>query len=129
MNKTPKVMVCVTVQRSSEKLIRAGHDIASALEGLLYVVHVVKQGGAFLGNENQGEALEHLYQLSRELDAQMNVIRAEYVVETLVKTARQYGATIIVLGAPARHAPGEDFAGVLQARLPKVEVRTVFDKD
>ncbi len=60
MNKT-NIMVCVTQQKTCERLILSGYKLAEATKGKLYVIHVVNEKDKFLNNVNDGEALEYLF--------------------------------------------------------------------
>ncbi len=120
-----QVLVCVTGQRTCARLIQEGAAIAKQLEGTLSVVHVAAQGAALLGNAREDEALEFLFRAADEAGADMNVLRAKDVMDTLVEFARERQADCIVVGAgTGRDAGG--FAEQLRMRLPRVEVRSVF---
>jgi len=43
MRKKKRIMVCVTQQKSCERLIKRGAELSDAKHGDLYVVHVVKE--------------------------------------------------------------------------------------
>ena len=112
-------MVCVTVQRTCERLIREGAKIAG--EQGLSVVHVVKNGGAMLGGKSDEEALEYLYGISRAYGAEMDMLRSDDVLGTIATFARQNDIAYLVIGAPKqrRHL---NASGSLQQKLPDVKV-------
>jgi len=119
------VLVCVTGQKTSERLIREGALIAEQLEGKVSVVHVAPKGAAILGNDHEGEALEYLFRAAGEVDADMTVLRAGDVLDTLVAFVRERQADCVVVGI----APGKDgdaFAQRLRVSLPNVEVRSIY---
>lgn len=112
-------MVCVTVQKNCERLIREGAALCGN-EGLS-VVHVVKNGGNMLGADNDGEAMDFLYKAARTYGADMDVLRANDVTGTLVEFARRNEIRYLVIGEAKEHARAN--VGVqLQARLPDVRV-------
>jgi len=120
-----RVLVCVTGQKTCERLIQEGAAIAGQFEGKVSVVHVAPKGAAILGNHHEGEALEYLFRAADEVDADMTVLRAGDVMDTLVHFACEQQVDCIVVGtAPGRD--GDAFAQRLRARLPSVEVRSVF---
>ena len=84
-----KIMVCVTRQKTCERLIRMGEKIANHSKGELSVVHVAKMGTNFLDNPHEGEALEYLFQISKHAGADLSVLRSDNVVNTLVKFAKK----------------------------------------
>ena len=53
MEKT-NVMVCVTQQKTCERLILNGYNLAKAKNGKLYVIHVVNEKEKFLESINDG---------------------------------------------------------------------------
>lgn len=92
------ILVCVTVQKECERLIKRGQQEAQ-LSGLpLHVVHV-NTGKAILGNPDAAEALNHLYALAREFDAEMNILQGTDVIQTIVTYAKQRNAQALILGA------------------------------
>ena len=119
------VLVCVTGQKTCERLIVEGAAKARALDAALSVVHVAKKEGSWLiGNAaSEGEALEYLYKISTEHGADMTVIRAEDIISTLVAHARKVGAAMMVLGAPSKGDAG--FVRDLRPLLPEVAFHIV----
>lgn len=115
-------MVCVTVQRTCERLIREGARLAGD-EGLS-VVHVVKSGGAVLGGDSDAGALEYLFQISRTYGAQMDMLRSDDVLGTIADFARAGGIAYLVIGEAPRRGH-TDVAASLRARLPDVRVFVV----
>lgn len=120
------VLVCVTGQKTCERLIVEGAKKARELGADLSVVHVARKEGSWLiGNAaSEGEALEYLYKISTEHGADMTVIRADDVLSTLAAHARKVGAVMMVLGAPAKG--DAEFVRDLQLRLPEMEFHVVF---
>lgn len=98
MKKTPSVLVCVTTQKTCERLILEGVKIAKPLRADLYLVHVAKTGQYFLGSEYEGPALDHLFHISKEYGADMMVLRSDNVAEALASHAKSCGATHMVFG-------------------------------
>ena len=79
-NAPKKTMVCVTVQKTCERLIRAGASLAGGAG--LSVVHVARSGEALLGGSSESEALEYLFRISREYGAEMDMLRSDDVIDT-----------------------------------------------
>lgn len=115
---SPKTMVCVTVQKTCERLIREGAIVSGGSD--LCVLHVAKGGESFLGSENDAEALEYLYRISREFGAEMDVLRSDDVVEAVAVYAKQNNVGRVVLGASGKHGKSS-LAGKLRTKLRKVE--------
>ncbi len=120
MPTTPKkTMVCVTVQKTCERLIREGAKQAGGAG--LSVVHVARNGAKLLGGGTEGEALEYLFRIAREYGAEMEMIRAEDVVETVVDLVKQNSIECVVVGAGGTSG-AYDFSGQIRARMPGVAI-------
>ena len=78
MSRRPRVMVCVTRQKTCERLIRVGKKLVNGSEGELVVVHVSRVGDNFLGSNDEGEALDYLFQEAKNAGANLTVIRSDY---------------------------------------------------
>ena len=55
------VMVCVTQQKTCDRLIRYGHEVLDGQEGELFIIHVAPKDFKILGSSEEGEALDYLY--------------------------------------------------------------------
>ena len=55
MTRIPRVLVCVTGQKSCEHLIHVGAEIAREDGAELSVVHVAKMGANFLGSASEAQ--------------------------------------------------------------------------
>lgn len=121
---TPCVLVCVTGQKTCERLILEGRKQADELGAPLSVVHVAKPGAGFLGNPAEGQAIEYLYKISTEHNADMALIHSNDVVATLAQHARRVNAIMVVLGVPGK---GDwAIAHELRAHLPDAELHVVY---
>ena len=125
MNKGNKVMVCVTRQKTCERLIKVGRNISIKREGDLKVVHVAKIGDNFLGNPDEGEAVEYLFQRSKTVGAEMTVLRADDTIGTIVEYAKKNNIDVIILGEGPSSKDDENIIKQIERRLPGVELRVV----
>ena len=117
------ILVCVTVQKTCERLIARGVALAQKEQLPLRVVHVSRGHDALLGNPDTADAFNYLYQLAREAGAEMTVLRSENVVETLCAFAREHRAAHLVLGRSRDKGP--DVTRALCAALGSVPVTLV----
>jgi K+-sensing histidine kinase KdpD len=92
------VMVCVTQQKTCDRLIRYGHDFLNKENGELFIIHVAHYEFKFLGNTQEGEALEYLYQKALEYGANLTVVRSNHVLDTLVDLVEKNSISHVVLG-------------------------------
>jgi K+-sensing histidine kinase KdpD len=124
--KSMNIMVCVTNQKTCEKLIAQGmRRVAAAPGALLHIVHAVRTGQGFLGAKDQGDAIEYLFTAAQLAGAELTLLHADRVEETLAAYAKRQGVNLMILGAPMPAGP-ESFVARLQRRLPAVEFDTVY---
>nr|WP_122012201.1 universal stress protein UspA [Maliibacterium massiliense] len=125
MKKKPSVMVCVTSQKTCERLIKAGARTAKALKAPLHVVHVAQSGHRFLDDEHEGEALEYLFHISKQYEADMAVLRSDDVAESLVQYALYNKAREVIFGqSPEPLGPGNIIVQV-KDRLQGVHIEVL----
>ncbi|MDF3000260.1 MAG: universal stress protein UspA [Bacillota bacterium] len=97
-DKMKNVMVCVTQQKTCDRLIRYGHDFLGDQKGELFIIHVAHYQIKFLGNSKEGEALEYLYEKALEYGANLTVVRSNDVLETLDDLVKKNKITHVILG-------------------------------
>lgn len=92
------VMVCVTQQKTCDRLIRYGHEFLGDHKGELFIIHVAHYQIKFLGNSKEGEALEYLYEKALEYGANLTVVRSNDVLETLTELIKKNKITHVIVG-------------------------------
>lgn len=92
------VLVCVTLQKGCERLIRAGKRFADAEKIPLHVLSVERADKTNLANPAEREALDYLYDLSRSAGAEMSVQRDNDVFGAIKRYAESIGAICVVVG-------------------------------
>ncbi len=116
------IMVCVTQQKTSEKLIKAGYEISKEMEAAsLFVIHVVNENDKLLYNLSDGDALEYLFEITKELGADLVVKRSKNVVNTLIEFAQENSISHIVMGSNANAKLNKHYDQKLKAKLKNVE--------
>ena len=83
MGRSLNVLICVTRQISCERLIRIGYDVSKKSGGKPHVIHVAPIGENFLGNPKEGEALDYLFYISKQVGAEITVLSSNEMVEDL----------------------------------------------
>ena len=92
------VLVCVTKQKSCDRLIRYGRELADGEGGELFIVHIAHYAFKILGQEEESDALEYLYQKSLEYGANLTIVRSNNVLATLVSLVGKHNISKVVLG-------------------------------
>ena len=112
------VMVCVTQQKTCDRLISQGYEFLNDEKGELFIIHVAHYQFKFLGNSKEGEALEYLYEKALEYGAQLTV-RSNHVLDTLVDLVEKYNITHIILGESGETMDGNNLIQQLSNRVKK----------
>lgn len=122
MKKT-NVMVCVTQQKTCERLILNGYRLVETKKGKLYVIHVVNEKEKFLENIDDGEALEYLFGVSKKVGADLTVLRSRNIMQTMIDFANNNNITHMIMGTtPSNESTNNSGFGLkLQDSLPHVE--------
>ncbi len=113
------VLVCVTQQKTSSKLIQKGVELSREEKSCLNVIHVVNENDKLLYGLSDGDALEYLFEITKEVGANLVVKRSKDVVKSIVDYAMETHCTHIVLGSSKNSS--NNFVSKLQKKLPDVE--------
>ena len=112
-------MVCVTQQKTCDRLIQYGHELTEELKGDLFIIHVAQYQFKFLGNSEEGEALEYLYEKAMEYGAQLTVVRSNNVEDTLNDLVKKYKITHVILGESGESEEESNVVAQLTSRIKK----------
>ncbi len=116
-------MVCVTSQRSCDRLMARGAELAAQAGGnaRLHVVHCVETGRNFMNAAYESDAIEYLFTAAQLAGADLSLLRAENVDDALVNYALEHDVDTIILGEGNAGAQFKDHIAIrLQRRLPDV---------
>ncbi|MEX1376931.1 MAG: universal stress protein [Eubacteriales bacterium] len=116
------IMVCVTRQRSCERLIKRAVSMNEETGGSIGVVHVAGLNENLMGNPDEGAALDILFSVSKYNGAQMHMLRSDDLTETLVEFAKEHDVDILILGESK--STGNKVKSIVSAfnkHLPNVE--------
>ncbi|MCX7922316.1 MAG: universal stress protein [Clostridia bacterium] len=125
MNPFQNVLVCVTQQKTCERLIRKAVDLIGEQKGDLFVIHVAKNEWNFLDNDKEGEALEYLFSISKSIGANLYVLRSDDIVNTIVDFARDNRINYIVMGETRNDHKENYFYTELKKLMPNVEIHVI----
>lgn len=125
MVNVPRVMVCVTRQKTCERLIKVGQMLVNGTGGKLKVIHVTKAGLNVLGNPDEGEALDYLFQVSKQAGAEMTVLRSDNILNTLLDFARSNNITEIVVGESPDPDSKKSLIHNMEYMLPGIKFNVV----
>ncbi len=125
LNSKRNILVCITQQKTCERLIREAADIKNDYEGELHVIHVAKNEWKFLDNAKEGEALEYLFNVSKSVGANLSVLRSDDIVETILKYVKENNINFIVVGKSKEMHKENNFIKTLENSISNVEICVV----
>ena len=117
MNK--RVMVCVTQQKSCERLISKGASLVGGDADELHVIHVVKENWKYFGQLQEADALEYLFDISKNHGAFLTVQKATDIENTLSKFAEKNSIDVIVMGESKEPTAQQNMINRLQKHTSK----------
>jgi len=118
-----KVLVCITAQSNSKRLIQYGYDVAKSLNGELHVLHVVKGNNIFISDDSS-RLLQNLFEYGSARNAVVHALCGDNVTETINKFVKSYKITDLVLGVlnDALPVKSENVYEKLKWKMPYVEI-------
>lgn len=119
MDKDKLVLVCVTAQRSSENLVKAGKDIAEKSKAALEVVSVLP----LIQNGENNQIIEELFQLSKSYGGEMAVYFNDDPTLTVSAHVAKRKPLTIVTGFPGENS--NDFINLIHALFPETPISMV----
>jgi K+-sensing histidine kinase KdpD len=110
-------MVCVTQQKTCDRLIKYGRELLGDEPGELLIIHVAPGQYKFLGNSQEGEALDYLYEKAKEYGASLSVLRSDDILKTLAEQAQKNRVDVIVIGESREGYAPSNIVARLEERL------------
>lgn len=95
---TKNILVCVTQQKTCERLINKAHELVNEYKGELYVINVVRNDLNFLDSVRESEALEYLFGISKSIGANLTVLKSDNIAGTIAQYADENHISCIILG-------------------------------
>ncbi len=102
-----RIMVCVTKQKTCQRLIEYGKALKTSDDDTMHIVHVAGVDYNFLGDSEEGRALDFLYEKAREAGADLLVLKSDDVLETISGVVKDNRIDKIVVGV-SREEKGFD---------------------
>ena len=125
MKSLKNILVCVTQQKTCERLILKASEIKRESDGELFVIHVVKDGLNFLNNPKEGEALQYLFEISKSVGANLAVLKSDNVVKCIADFAKDNNIDCIILGSSPTGQGNDSFYNKLRSVMPNIEIFVV----
>lgn len=117
MKRNKKIMVCVTQQKSCERLIDYGTKLIADEADELHVIHVVKENWKYFGQLEEKDALDYLFEVSKEKEAMLTVIKAKDIEKALSQFATKNEITDVVMGESLEASEQQNMIRRLQEKM------------
>ena len=114
---TKNILVCVTQQKTCERLINSAHELVNEYKGKLYIINVVKNDLNFLDSVRESEALEYLFGISKSIGANLTVLKSDEIASTIAQYADENHINCIILGKSPSANKGNHFVKELKNLL------------
>ncbi len=124
MNNTKTVLVCVTAQKSSEALVRAGKALADKNKAELEVVSVLPLESGEL--KTDPEVLENIYRTAKNQGGKMAVYFSDDPTLTVAAHIAKRKPVTIVTGFPGENS--NEFLSVIRMLIPDIPI-TMVDRE
>ncbi|WP_058485569.1 universal stress protein [Defluviitalea phaphyphila] len=122
---TQKILVCITIQQNSRRLIKKGAELANRVGGELHILHV-EHGNSILSKNDSAQLFEELFDYASELGGEVHVVCDDKVPERIVKFIKDMNITQLVLGETMRskihRLITKDIKNYITSTTPEVEV-------
>lgn len=122
MKQKRRILVCVTQQKSCERLIDYGHSLVRSSHDELHVIHVVKENWKYFGQLEEKDALEYLFESSKKRSAMLTVVKALDIEKTLSDFAENHKITDIVMGESFEKSEQQNMINRVQDKT-RIKVR------
>ncbi len=124
MRKEKKVLVCITPQTNSKRLILKGSEIAKSIEATLHILHVEK-GNNIFQTEKSAELLQELFNFGSELGGIVHGICGDNIPKAIKRFMSRNKITHVVLGATLEQ--NDEVNNRIRKLMPNISV-TILER-
>jgi len=120
MKHNKRIMVCVTQQKSCERLIDFGVGLVTSDSDELHVIHVVKENWKYFGQLEEKDALDYLFEASKAKSAMLTVVKAKDIEKALSDFAVKHKITDVIMGESFEDSAQQNMIKRLQEKMATV---------
>jgi two-component system, OmpR family, sensor histidine kinase KdpD len=113
-----KLLVCLSSNKSMEKLLLIAHRMANDLKAEWYAAHVESPQQVHLSDKSRAQLYRNIH-LAEELGAKTLTLSGNIIADALIKFAKEKNVTLIISGLSRRSRFDEFFKGSVLNRLVK----------
>lgn len=111
-----KVLVCITIQENSRRLISEGSALAQSTEAPLHILHI-RKGETIFDNPESSNLLENLFDYGSELGGEVHFLCSNNITQTIIDFIIDNHITQLVIGEAPLSNEALDKAGVYEELL------------
>lgn len=98
----PKILVGITIQENSRRLIDEGVRLSKSLNAPLHILHI-RKGETIFDNPESSLLLEDLFAYGGELGGEVHFLCGEHVSKTFLDFVKDNDITHLVIGESPSH--------------------------
>lgn len=98
----PKILVGITIQENSRRLIDEGVKLSKSLNAPLHILHI-RKGETIFDNPESSMLLEDLFAYGGELGGEVHFLCGKHVSKTFTNFVKENGITHLVIGEAPSH--------------------------
>lgn len=99
-----KVLVCITIQENSRRLISEGFTLAQSIDAPLHILHI-RKGETVFDNADSSKLLEDLFAYGSELGGEIHFLCSNNISETISNFIIDEHITEVVIGETVEGTP------------------------
>lgn len=103
-----------------------GNELRKNNKDNLYIVHIINKKDKILYGDNDGDALEYLFELSKKLDAELIIRRSSNTIKQIISLAKELNATDMILGK-SNNEKENSFHKKISKNLKKINIEIEWD--
>ncbi|MDF2594363.1 MAG: hypothetical protein K0R69_704 [Clostridia bacterium] len=92
-----KVLVCITIQENSRRLISEGSALANGIEAPLHILHI-RKGETIFDNPESSSLLENLFDYGCELGGEVHFLCSNNITQTIIDFIKDNHITHLIIG-------------------------------
>ena len=99
-----KVLVCITIQENSRRLISEGFNLSKILNAPLHILHI-RKGETVFDNADSSKLLEDLFAYGSELGGEVHFLCSKNIPQTIANFILTNKITDVVIGETPENMP------------------------
>ncbi|MDF2532898.1 MAG: hypothetical protein K0Q65_2479 [Clostridia bacterium] len=106
-----KVLVCITIQENSRRLISEGFNTATTLDAPLHILHI-RKGETIFDNPESSSLLEELFDYGSELGGEIHFLCSHNISQTIMDFIITHEISHLVIGESPIDSDLDNTAGI-----------------